>query len=162
MVDDIKKWQAEHLASIEAQLGTLQGITDYIEDTMDNFAHRYLVTSSGDPVDTMVPNPGFLAAESEEKNIEEAKKTTNQTVLKAITEKRPQSLRYILMCSVSDFIEGKGSGTLDIVGVVHWGGPEFLPASPDQDMRKVQFKFEDILDFRNNFAKYLEEACKVF
>jgi hypothetical protein len=160
MTKDLDKWKREHSANIEQELGTTEGLYSYIQVTVNNFAYRYIETDHSGEVEIQSPQQGFFVCEAEERDMNRARQTENQKVLKGLERKNPKSLRNILMVSVSDF-NGK-SGNIDMVGVVHWGEPEFAPNSPDQHMKKVQFKFSDVMEFRNDFAKYLEQACEVF
>ncbi len=159
MVDDIKSWKEGHFAQIEEQLSTLEGLGIYIKETLKNFCYRYIQTTD-EEVDIKSPQEGFFIAESTEHDINKALQTKNPLIKQAIEKKQPKQVRYMLMCAVREF--QKKRGVIDIVAVAHWGAPDFAPNSPEQKMKKIEFKFDDGLDFRNHFAQYLEQACELF
>ncbi len=160
MTDDLNKWKREHSANIEQELGTDEGLHKYIATTLNNFIHRYIKTDYTPEVELQIPQNGFFLAEGEERDMLKVALTENQNILKAISQNDISAIRYILMVSVAEF-NGK-AGKINLVAVAHWGAPDFLPQSPKQDIKKLLYTFNDVMDFRNNFAKYIEEVCEVF
>lgn len=156
MVDDLDKWKRQHHANIEQHLKTPEGLCEYIRITLNNFCHRYLSPDA----EVQEPNQFFFLCEAEEPAEKAKMLTQNKKAIDSIHAKKPVNVKNYIMIAVPEFNNGKGA--IDIIGVFHWGSPEYSPQSPDQDIKKVRFEFDDVIEFRNELAKYIEKACEVF
>lgn len=156
----------EKQEEILARFGDVSHLYHYLFETMDNFYHRYLETTTDLNLKTRELGEHLWGAVSFEPSMLEALKNKASPahagileMAKRIPKAENPKVRYGLFAKVDELTPEHGK--LTIVSEIHWGFPEFS----DQKQRvkkEVVFEYEDIAQFRKELALRLEEACELF
>ena len=129
---------------------------------LENFAYRYLETSTMKGIKCQFENDHFWV-ESIEPNIIEALKWTNQELKNRIIDlckKYPGSqskqiqIRMVLGTRTID------KKTIECLARLFWQ----LPSGSENSIieKNIEFKFDDPIELRNKHAALLEEVCEIF
>lgn len=158
----IQDWQDK----VRESFGDEAKLFEYLFQTMDNFYYRYLETTTHKDLKTSALGPHLWGAQSVEGSMVDALKITNPSAKKGIIElaksvpkaQGPQ-VQYALMCDVKELLPDHGEVTF--VSIINWGFPTFTEA--DKVCKKtVNFKYQDLAQFRKELALKLEDACSIF
>ena len=57
---------------------------------------------------------------------------------------------------------GSESGEVKAWAQINWDWPRFHKKSDCISKKEVSFKFDEMIELRNNYARLLEEVCEVF
>ncbi|MBL7664626.1 MAG: hypothetical protein JNM93_05790 [Bacteriovoracaceae bacterium] len=159
---DVKMENKKELAQqlhhqVVQTLGTKEGLHKYITQTLKSFAYRYLPHET----EVQAPMPDLLLCQAFEADASKAAQCQDSKAAAAIKQLKPPSVMSLIMVNTKEF-KGDKKGSIEIVSVIHWGAPDFQPNSPKQKVKKVIFNFNDVMEFRNDFANYLEQVCEIF
>lgn len=137
---------------------------EYMGQTLKSFAFRYLPSDDESNMTTFKEGSLF-GIESFEANMGNAFKIIDTEIkegIKQLAKSVPMSnkpkVRYRLAIIV-DELSGE-SGQLQLISEVNWGFPDFQASSAKK--QKINFKFDNIHDFRKNLALKLEEVAELF
>ena len=158
----IQDWQTK----VRQSLGDESKLLHYLFETMDNFYYRYLETSENQNLKTSELADHLWGARSFESNMGNAFKTSLKDVKAGITDlarriprDQKPSVRYSLMAKVHELTPEHGQ--LVISSEINWDFPIF--EDPSMRLTKtINFKYDDLAQFRKELALKLEEACTLF
>lgn len=158
----IENWQEK----VRASFGEKEKLYEYLFQTMDNFYYRYIETTLNQGLKTKQLGEHLWGAVSEESSMVDALKIKNPVAKKGIIdlakftprEKMPK-VRYTIAADVKKLLPEAGS--IDFIAEINWGFPEFNDASKLQ-RKLVNFKYNDIAEFRKELALSLEEISEIF
>lgn len=139
---------------------------DFLVDTMDNFLYRYLDTTEDKNLKTFEIAPYIYGAESFESSMVEALKISDASTKAGIMElaktvpkaQRP-TVKYRLQTQIKELTPDRGH--LIITALVNWDFPHFMDRTK-MTKREVEFKYNDLTQFRKELALKLEAACELF
>lgn len=158
----IQDWQ-EH---VRASFGQESRLYEYLFETLNNFYYRYLETSTSQNLKTEELAPKTYGALSFEANMREALKDPNPDakagiieMAKSIPHTEKPAVRYGLWVQVLELTQDRGH--LRIIAEINWDFPEYQ----DREKRlqkQVDFKYDELAEFRKQLALKLEEASELF
>lgn len=159
----IHEWQ-DKLRSSFSEAGQL---LQFLTTTMDNFYYRYLETEESKNLKTEIFAPHTYGAMSFESNMVNALKIshaeTKKSLIgfaKSIPKSEGPKIRYKLSCEIKELTQDFGH--LIISSEISWDFPDFN-AKTDKIVRKqVDFKYNDLGEFRKLLALKLESVCELF
>lgn len=152
------------LNQVTENLGQKDFLNNYILETLDSFAYRYLST----PHKSELLENEILRVVAVENGIKEAIKLKNpllragiaELVKRVSKEEGPTILREIRVYFIQRTVHSKGQ--CQVSARISFGHPAH-DFSPGTFVEKVSIlNFEDELHFRNILAKHLEEVCELF
>lgn len=159
----IHDWQ-EKLKSSFAEAG---GMLHYLTSTMDNFYYRYIETEESKNLKTQILAPQVYGAISFETNMVQALKVSNPEIKKPLIEfakSVPKSqnpkIRYSISCEIKELTPDHGH--LILLSEISWDFPSFNNDPSLCVQKKINFKYNDLTEFRKKFALKLDEVCELF
>ena len=139
---------------------------DYLLDTMDNFLYRYLETTETKNLKTFEIAPYIYGAESYESSMVEALKISDvgtksriMELAKTIPKAQKPMVKYRLQTQIKELTPERGH--LIITASVSWDFPLFMDKTK-MSKREIDFKYNDLGQFRKELALKLEAACDLF
>lgn len=139
---------------------------DYLLTTMDNFLYRYLETTETKNLKAYEIAPYVYGAESFESSMVEALKISDPKIkpgimelAKTIPKAQKPMVKYRLQTYVKELTPEKGH--LVITSSVNWDFPLFMDKTKIV-FKEVDFKYNDLGQFRKELAIKLETACELF
>ncbi len=139
----------------------------YLTTTMDNFYYRYLETSESKDLKTQLMAPHLYGATSFESNLVQALKlshpeTKKQLIefAKSIPKTQGPRVRYRLQCEIKELTPDIGH--LILTSEISWDFPDFKDDPTKRTIKQINFKYNDLNEFRKNLALKLEEVCSLF
>lgn len=158
----IHEWQDKLKHSFDND----EKLHDYLLNTMDNFLYRYLETSETKNLKTYEIAPYIWGAESFESSMVEALKISDPTtksgimeLAKTVPKAQKPMVKYRLQTQVKELTPDRGH--LIITAFVNWDFPHFFDKTKTTK-REVEFKYNDLGQFRKELAIKLETACGLF
>lgn len=158
----IQDWQDK----VKKSFGDEGKLYEYLFETMENFFYRYLETSENKNLKVQELAPKCYGAQSFESNMLEALKIKNPVakpgmieMAKTIPRDQKPAVRYCLMTEVKEF--GAEVGHMILIAEINWDFPTYQDASKSA-AKKVEFKYNELAQFRKELALKLEEVCDFF
>lgn len=158
----IENWQEK----VRASFGEKERLYEYLFQTMDNFYYRYIETTQDQGLKTRQLGEHLWGAVSEESSMVDALKIKNPIAKKGIIdlakftprEEHPK-VRYTIAADVKKLLPE--SGSINFIAEINWGFPEFNDETKLQ-RKVVNFKYNDIAEYRKELALSLEEISEIF
>ncbi len=139
---------------------------DYLLTTMDSFLYRYLETNESKDLKAFEIAPYIYGAESFESSMVEALKISEPTVkagimelAKTVPKAQKPMVKYRLQTLIKELNPERGH--LVISASINWDFPLFMDKTK-VFFREVDFKYNDLGQFRKELANKLEAACELF
>lgn len=158
----IQDWQDK----VKKSFGDEGKLYEYLFETMENFFYRYLETSENKNLKVQELAPKCYGAESFESNMVDALKIKNPAakpgmidMAKTIPRDQKPKVRYRLMTEVKEF--GAENGHLVLLAEIHWDFPSYSDKTKSA-VKKVDFKYQELAQFRKELALRLEDVCEFF
>jgi hypothetical protein len=158
----INEWQDKLKHSFDDQ-GKLH---DYLISTIDNFLYRYMETTETKNLKAFEMAPYIYGAESFESSMVEALKITNPVIkagilelAKTVPKAQKPMVKFRLQTLIKELTTEKGH--LVITTSVNWDFPLFMDKTKIC-FKEVDFKYNDLGQFRKELALKLEAACELF
>lgn len=158
----IADWQEK----VKKSFGDEARLYDYLFETLENFFYRYLETSETRQLKVQELAPSIYGARSFESNLVEALKLKNPQakpgmieMAKTIPRSQTPKVRYELSIEVKELTAERG--VLWIRAVIDWGFPDYA-SSERRAEKKVEFRYQELAQFRKELALKLEDACEFF
>jgi hypothetical protein len=158
----IQQWQDK----VRSSFGDKSNLYSYLFETMDNFYYRYIETTQDRDLKTQQLAENLWGSTSTETSMVDALKLQQAEAKKGIIElaKRvPKSqgpaVKYALTAEIKQF--DVDVGHIIFTAEINWGFPDFKNES--SRMRKVvEFKYQELAQFRKELALKLEDVCSIF
>lgn len=139
---------------------------EYLISTLDNFIYRYLETSESKNLKAFEIAPHIYGSESFENSMVEALKISDPVIktgimelAKSVPKAQKPTVKYRLQATVKELTSDRGH--LVITASVNWDFPQFFDKSKISK-REVDFKYNDLTQFRKELALKFEAACELF
>lgn len=146
------------------QLSDISGIGALLKYNLENFAYRYLETSTVKNIKCQIDGNDYFVTSVEE-DILQALKWENKA-LKA---------ELIKLCKLHPGTKSKNlkvqlklgslilnDNLVECYAVVNWNQDNFKEDLENRIEKRVSIRFDDPLELRNTHAKFLEEVCEIF
>ena len=134
--------------------------------TLNNFSYRYFDTPSAKGESAYKTGQTYVVT-SLETSLVEALRCQNKESKKQLIEfakncniKENPCVQSILSSTLSNFTGA--SGDIVVTAELNWDFPTFSSNENKKIVKRVKHSFEDILELRNKYAKYLEDVCEIF
>ncbi|GEM_PF-1062588 len=147
------------------------GLDHLISFTLDNFAYRYLETSSTKNIVTQFNGKNLYTVTSFEEDPMSALKISDSNAKKGViglakkfssTKGVGLRVRYQISCDISD-VSSNGSGSIVLAASINWNmDNDFISDKEMESVKSISFEFSDPLVLRNKLAALLEDICLIF
>lgn len=134
-------------------------INQFFAYTLENFAYRYIESSTTGDVKCESPSPLSYALKAVETSFTQIQHLKYAPIKKVIEIKKPESVLMGVFCQVH--LDGE-KGFVDVNTFINWS-PDHFEMKPGNFIGKQErLEFSEILELRNNFANFLEPLFEVF
>jgi hypothetical protein len=152
-----REWEQKLRAHYQGEGALL----DFMFRTLESFSYRYLNDAK------LATTPQTLLLESAEENMGTALKSAHEVVKNGVKllaktvprEQKPQVLSR-LRVDIHELTSDKGQ--LTIWGQINWHHPQHAWESEQSFVKKQNFIWKDLQEFRKGFPLALEEVCELF
>ena len=158
----IGDWQDK----VRQTFGDESKLYEYLFETLENFFYRYLETTENKGLKVSALAEKTFGAMSFESNMVDALKLKNpmakpgiMELAKTIPKAQKPLIQYGLQVKVEELVAERGH--LVIISSINWDFPQFLNQEKITS-KKVDFKWQELAQFRKELALKLEEACELF
>ena len=148
-----------------------EGLNGLLTFTLDNFAYRYIETSTHSNIHSQKVSGNHFFVESVNSEVMSILKTKDPKAKKALIELAKKfsstkgeglQVQYQIHCQFLE-LNSDNTGELECYSIVNWNSANGFKLENDLYSKKaVRFKFSDPLVLRNKLALLLEEVCEVF
>lgn len=158
----IGDWQDK----VRQTFGDETKLYEYLFETLENFFYRYLETTDDKGLKVAALGEKTFGAVSLESSMVEALKIKNpeakpgiMELAKSVPKAQKPQVQYGLRVKVDELDADRGH--LVIMASISWDFPNFS-AREKSVVKKVDFKWQELAQFRKELALKLEEACELF
>ncbi len=147
-----------------SELKSQGGFTDLITYNLENFAYRYLETTTDKSLKAQI-NENDIYVTSIEPDIVHALKWENKELknkLIALCKKYPGSKSKELKVKLTLGSLVISNNQVECYSEVNWDQDQFSRENQNYIEKRVTIKFDDPLELRNTHAKYLEQVSEIF
>jgi hypothetical protein len=163
MSDEIKQWQEK----LHATYSHPKQMLDFITNTLEQFAYRYLETTISTNIKPIHNDSKFIIVESYESNLKEVLKNKNPKILSGIkslalkfSPKENPTIRNQIKITINKLTVDQGD--LHLQSTINWDYPHFQSGQENEISQTIHFTYQELAEFRKKFPLHLETICELF
>lgn len=162
MKDEYLKLQSEMNQKAVDNLQTADGMHNFLEHTLNNFAYRYMLDDkNAEPKSALVAENTFMV-QTTSSNMKEALKNENQFIRDGIVKMIQELGMKEAKIQSSLSIKVISDKQVELASSLNWNAPSFQFNESKIMLKTLTYQFEDVLELRNNLALKCEEVCEIF
>ncbi|WP_127717243.1 hypothetical protein [Halobacteriovorax sp. HLS] len=168
--EDLEKLKVEMETKARVSLNE-EGLNGLLVFTLDNFAYRYLETSSCTDIHSQKKSDHHFYVESEDTDVMSILKTKDPIAKPALIQLAKKfsstkgvgiKVKYELHCRFTE-LNSDNTGELECFSIINWNSDQNFKVEEGLHVKKSsKLKFSDPLILRNKLALLLEEVCEIF